>query len=56
MTYDGCPNMNRRKSNEIDIVEYLTYCYETIMFGRVTRTQDAAAMGVRAFVYVIHIL
>ena len=33
-----------------------TYCYETIMFGRVTHTLDAAAMRVRSFVYVFHIL
>ena len=25
-----------------------THCYETIMFGRVTHTLDAAAMGVRS--------
>ena len=31
-------------------------CYETIMFGRVTHALDAGAMGVRSFVYVIHIL
>ena len=30
-------------------------CYETIMFG-VTHALDAAAMRVRSFVYVIHIL
>ena len=31
-------------------------CCETIMFGRVTHTLDAAAMRARSFVYVTHIL
>ena len=34
----------------------LVQCYETIMFGRVTRTLDPAAMRVRSLVYVIYIL
>ena len=32
------------------------FCYEPIMFGWITHTLEAAAMRVRSFVYVIHIL
>ena len=31
-------------------------CYETIMFGRVSHTLDAASMRVRSLFYLIHIL
>ena len=34
----------------------MQYCYETIVFGRVTHKLGAAAMQVRSLVYVIHIL
>ena len=36
--------------------ELIAQCYETIMFGRVTPTLDAAALRVHSFVYIIHIL
>ena len=35
---------------------YLLVCYETIMFGQVTHTLDAAAMQMRSLSYLIHIL
>ena len=34
----------------------LKWCYEDIMFGRVTHTLDPAAMQVRSLFYPIHIL
>ena len=43
-----CHNLNYR------LVQY-SNCYETIRLGLVTNTLDAA-MRVRSFVYVIHIL
>ena len=47
---------NIRNYRKIWIINFYYYCYETIMFGRVTHTLDAAAMRVRSFVYIIHIL
>ena len=39
-----------------DVLKHKTICYETITFGLVTHTLEAAAMRVRSFVYDIHIM
>ena len=47
---------HRRLGANEDVLKHKTICYETIMFGRVTHTLEAAEMRVRSFVYIIHIL